>query len=75
MTINLASIVIFHPCVKNLKKTRGALNALSSNLSSESMVTIYYSLAYSHVVQSVIIWGGASNTKINKGRRQNGYSN
>ena len=23
------------------------------------MVTIYYSLAYSHVVQSVIIWGGA----------------
>ena len=32
------------------------------------MVTIYYSLVYSHVVQSVIIWGGASDTKINKVR-------
>ena len=32
------------------------------------MVTIYYSLAYSHVVQPVIIWGGSSNTKINKVR-------
>ena len=32
------------------------------------MVTISYYLAYSHVVQSVIIWGGASNTKINKVR-------
>ena len=32
------------------------------------MVAIYYSLAYSHVVQSIIIWGGALNTKINKMR-------
>ena len=53
---------------QKLNKARGALNAISSNLSHESMVTIYYSIAYSHVVQSVIIWGGASNTKINKVR-------
>ena len=42
---------------QKLNKARGVLNALSSNLSRESMVTIYYSLAYSQVVQSVIIWG------------------
>ena len=53
---------------QKLNKAIGALNALSSNLSPESMVTIYYSLAYSHVVQSVIIWRRASNTQINKVR-------
>ena len=36
---------------QKLNKARGALNELSSNLSCESMVTIDYSLAYSHVVQ------------------------
>ena len=53
---------------QKFNKARAALNSLSSNLSRESMVTIYYSLAYSHVVQSVKIWGGASNTKISKVR-------
>ena len=43
---------------QKFNKARGALNALSSNLSRESIVTINYSLAYSHIVESVIIWGG-----------------
>ena len=30
------------------------------------MPAIYYAVQYAHIVQSVIIWGGASETRINK---------
>ena len=43
---------------QKLNRTQGALRALSGRLPRESMLAIYYALAYSHIVQSIIIWGG-----------------
>ena len=41
-----------------------------SRLPREFTLSIYYALAFSHIVQSVIIRGGASETRINKIRTE-----
>ena len=48
-----------------LSKALGIIYALSKFLPRHALLNIYFSLAYSHIVQSVLIWGGNSNYKIN----------
>jgi hypothetical protein len=49
---------------QKLSKARGILYAVSSMLPISSLKMLYYSLAYSHVAQSVIVWGGVSSNKL-----------
>ena len=42
----------------------GVIYSVSSFLNRESLMTLYYSLVYSHINQSIVIWGGASEKEL-----------
>lgn len=43
-----------------LARVRGVIYSLSGLLPLHTLRNVYYSLAYPHVIQSIVIWGGAS---------------
>ena len=45
---------------KKLSKMQGVIYSLSSLLPKKTLLTIYYSLVYSVLSQSIVIWGGVS---------------
>jgi hypothetical protein len=47
-----------------LSKVLGIMYSVSKFVPRRTLVTLYYSLAYSKLIQSIIIWGGASNNVI-----------
>jgi hypothetical protein len=49
---------------KKLSKVQGIIYAVSKLLTRDALVTLYHSLAYSQLIQSIIIWGGATNQQI-----------
>ena len=46
--------------VLKLKRVNGIIRAVSGILPTTTLKTLYYSLAYSHIILSIVVWGGAS---------------
>ena len=47
-----------------LNRIRGVTYSVSSFLNRESLMTLYYTLVYSHLNLPIVIWGGASENNI-----------
>lgn len=49
-----------------LSRVLGICRVLSRQVTKDALLTIYFSLAYPLIIESIIIWGGASNTNLKK---------
>ena len=50
-------------CMK-INRARGVIYSVRNMLSQSTLRILYYSLAYPYIINSVIIWGGVSETKL-----------
>ena len=55
------------PCLK-LSQIRGTENIVSRQLPRGSLLTLYFSLIYFSIIESIIIWGGSSEKEIGRVR-------
>lgn len=51
---------------KKLSKSVGIITRLRNELDSQTMLTLYFSLIYTHLTYCNIVWGSADNKHINK---------
>ena len=62
---NLNGLNIQRQCQKNLSQLNRVLYLCRKKLTNESLKTIYYSLAYSHIAYCVAIWSGTWTRHLN----------
>ena len=49
----------------SLSKVHGIMYSVAKFLTRDARLTLYYSIAYSQLIQSIVIWGGATDDRIN----------
>ena len=54
---------------KKISRSIGVIKKLSAYLPQSSLITLYYSIVYPHVIYAIKVWGSSSQTQLNRLRR------